>query len=110
MNKQELEPLEVPMPIYKHEGKELTNEELMKERSSAYEFINFDKQETLEEAIENRIKGINIDTGFRIERSYSEEEVNSMFDTLKENSVDNKITITNVDLFISSWKKQFKKK
>ena len=30
---------------------------------------------TLEEAIENKIKGINVDTGFRIERSYSEEEV-----------------------------------
>ena len=34
------------------------------------------KQETLEElTIENRIRGINVDTGFRIERSYSEEEV-----------------------------------
>jgi hypothetical protein len=33
------------------------------------------KEETLEEAMENRIKGINVDTGFRIERSYSEEEV-----------------------------------
>lgn len=30
---------------------------------------------TLEEAIENKIKGINVDTGFRIERSYNEEEV-----------------------------------
>lgn len=58
--KQELEPLEVPMPIYKHEGKELTNEELMKERSSAYEFINFDKQETLEQVAE-RILANNID-------------------------------------------------
>ena len=29
----------------------------------------------LEEVIENRIKGINVDTGFRIEKSYSEEEV-----------------------------------
>ena len=34
------------------------------------------KQETLEElTIENRIRGINVDTGFIIERSYSEEEV-----------------------------------
>ena len=44
------------------------------------------------------------------ERSYNEDDINIMFDTLKENSIDNKITITNVDLFISSWKKQFKNK
>ena len=44
------------------------------------------------------------------ERSYSEEEVNKMFDTLKINSVDNVATIHNVDLFISSWKQEFKKK
>ena len=44
------------------------------------------------------------------QNSYSEEDINIMFDTLKENSIDNKITITNVDLFISSWKKQFKNK
>ena len=44
------------------------------------------------------------------ERMYSEEEVNEMFDTLKRNSIDNVATISNVDLFIDSWKKQFKKK
>jgi len=44
------------------------------------------------------------------ERSYSEEEVNKMFDTLKINSVDNVATIHNVDLFISSWKQEFKNK
>jgi hypothetical protein len=44
------------------------------------------------------------------EKSYSEEEVNKMFDTLKRNSVDNVATIHNVDLFISSWKQEFKKK
>ena len=44
------------------------------------------------------------------ERSYSEEEVNKMFDTLKINSVDKVATIHNVDLFISSWKQEFKKK
>jgi hypothetical protein len=43
-------------------------------------------------------------------KMYSEEEVNNMFATLKINSVNNVATITNVDLFISSWKKQFKKK
>ncbi len=83
------------------------------------------KQETLEEAVST----YRIDSGYRNlseekrckdsfiagakwqqERSYSEEEVNIMFDTLKKNSIDNVATITNVDLFISSWKKQFKKK
>jgi hypothetical protein len=44
------------------------------------------------------------------ERRYNEEEVDNMFATLKINSVNNVATITNVDLFISSWKKQFKKK
>ena len=44
------------------------------------------------------------------ERSYSEENVNIMFNTLKENSIDNKVTITNVDLFISSWKEELKNK
>ena len=49
-------------------------------------------------------------TKWQQERSYSEEEVNKMFDTLKINSVDNVATIHNVDLFISSWKQEFKKK
>ena len=44
------------------------------------------------------------------QNSYSEEEVNKMFDTLKRNSVDNVAIIHNVDLFISSWKQEFKKK
>ena len=35
----------------------------------------FEKQETLEEAVENRIKGINVDTGYQPEIMYSEEEV-----------------------------------
>jgi hypothetical protein len=35
---------------------------------------------------------------------------NEMFDTLKRNSVDNVATITNVDLFIKSWKRELKKK
>jgi hypothetical protein len=41
---------------------------------------------------------------------YSEEEVNEMFNTLKRNSIDNVATITNVDLFITSWKREFKNK
>ena len=45
---------------------------------------------------------------WQAKRMYSEEEVNLMFATLKANSVDNIATITNVDLFISSWKDSFK--
>ena len=41
---------------------------------------------------------------------YSEEVVNEMFDTLKRNAVNNVATITNIDLFISSWKRELKKK
>jgi hypothetical protein len=46
---------------------------------------------------------------WQAERMYSEEDLNIMFDTLKKNSVDNISTITNVDLFIKSWKREFKK-
>ena len=76
-------------------------------------------QETLEEAAARYTCGWGEDDDekafiagakWQQERMYSEEEVNLMFDTLKENSIDNVATITNVDLFISSWKRQFKKK
>ena len=40
----------------------------------------------------------------------SQDVYNEMFDTLKRNSIDNVATITNVDLFIKSWKQEFKKK
>lgn len=40
----------------------------------------------------------------------SQDVYNEMFDTLKRNSVDNVATITNVDLFIKSWSREFKKK
>jgi len=39
----------------------------------------------------------------------SVDQINLMFTLLKENSINNVATITNVDLFISSWKRQFKK-
>jgi hypothetical protein len=83
------------------------------------------KQETLKEVAENEAsifyeKGtiewnkyrqvFELGAKCQSERSYNEEEVNNMFATLKINSVNNVATITNVDLFISSWKKQFKKK
>jgi len=75
------------------------------------------KQETLEEAAANLAdpnicKTDNWIAGakWQAERVYSEEAVNEMFDTLKRNSIDNIATISNVHLFIDSWKKQFKKK
>jgi len=87
----------------------------------------FKNKETLEEAAENSflanklwnsnsvekahyIAGFTESAKWQQERSYSEEEVNKMFDTLKRNSVDKVATIHNVDLFISSWKHEFKKK
>jgi hypothetical protein len=39
-----------------------------------------------------------------------EHEVKSMFDIIKNNSVNNIATITNVDLFIKSWKRTLKLK
>ena len=85
----------------------------------------YDKQETLEEVAENfwlnddsmtdndrisYVNGFEQGAKWQQQNSYSEEEVNEMFDTLKRNSIDNVSTISNVDLFISSWKQEFKKK
>jgi hypothetical protein len=58
----------------------------------------------------NFLNGFEQGAKWQTERSYSDEEVMDMFDTLKRNSIDNVATITNVDLFISSWKREFKKK
>jgi hypothetical protein len=35
------------------------------------------------------------------------EKINFMFRTLKDNSIDNTVTISNLDLFINSWKREF---
>ena len=76
-------------------------------------------KETLEEAAESYAKGwaSNSDkeafidgANYQAERMYSEEEVNKLFETLKQNSIDNVAIISNVDLFIKSWKREFKKK
>jgi hypothetical protein len=78
------------------------------------------KQETIEEILpknsngkysRNEIeKAFELGIEWQAERMYSEEEVNNMFDTLKRNSIDNPVTISNVDLFIDSWKREFKNK
>jgi hypothetical protein len=46
---------------------------------------------------------------WQAERMYSKEAVEEMFATLKRNSVDNIATIHNIDLFIESWTREFKK-
>jgi hypothetical protein len=74
-------------------------------------------QETIEEVAEKYIAEDNNNRYYndfiagakwQQERNYS--DVENMFDTLKRNSIDNVATITNVDLFISSWKQKFKNK
>jgi hypothetical protein len=67
------------------------------------QFFNDDRVKTLERGIEYLLKK-------QDKNKYSEEEVDKMFETLKLYSVKNVATITNVDLFISSWKREFKKK
>ena len=99
-------------PFIKHECRVLSTEEVMEGRSSAYEFINFDKQETFKEAY-NRIFEYKLDrvlkAGFiagakwQQERSYSEQDVHNI--------------ISNYEAFIGSgmkipyieWFEQFKK-
>lgn len=76
------------------------------------------KQETIEETAKNyNLNTINAfgdyesfiaGAKWQQERNYS--DIENMFDTLKRNSIDNVATITNVDLFISSWKQKFKNK
>ena len=66
-----------------------------------------DEEGNIDYAFEDELKS---DEVKEQETSYSEDDINEMFDTLKRNSVDNVATITNVDLFISSWKKELKKK
>lgn len=72
---------------FKHSIKVLTTEEVMKGRSSAYEFIDFDKQETLEEAFEkwsktqlgyDKLDVLRFGAKWQAERMYSEEVTNHL--------------------------------
>ena len=64
---------------FRHKVETIPAEEILANRSNAYEFIDFDKQETLEEAAERLAKHFNIDfiagAKWQQERMYSEEEV-----------------------------------
>jgi len=78
-------------------GEALSEQEVMDNRSSAYDFIDVDKQETLEEAAEKYIKEYDVENYISIEdfiigakwqkeRSYSEEEVLDMLNNLRLDS------------------------
>jgi hypothetical protein len=77
------------------------------------------EKETLEEAAEHFVQGFGeyntpkqsfiAGVKWQAERMYSKEVVEEMFATLKRNSVDNIATIHNIDLFIESWTREFKK-
>lgn len=79
---------------------------LVKQETLEEVAIRFYKESKLSNVTQSFIEGAK----WMQEKSYNEEEVNEMFDTLKRNSIDNVATISNVDLFISSWKQEFKNK
>jgi hypothetical protein len=78
----------------KHKVRIIPKEEILANRSNAYEFIDFDKQETLEEAAENHAKIFQFPfdcdpaetfiagAKWQQERSYSEEEVLNILDIM----------------------------
>ena len=72
---------------FKHEVRVIPKEEILDNRASAYEFINFDKQETLEEAFEKwsdlregfgKLDVLRFGAEWQQERSYSDEEVENI--------------------------------
>ena len=99
----------------KHTVKVIPKEEILANRSNAYEFIDFDKQETIEEAAERlypkNIVSDGYDTNFlgrvglylgakwQQERMYSEEEVLELL--TKSHFIEQNIV---------EWFEQFKKK
>lgn len=105
-----------PKEDFKNEARVLSKEEVMSGRSSAYEFIDFNKKETLEEAKQNYLdkclKEVRY-TGYcdedfeqgakwQQERSYSEEEVLKLLsDVNSPNSL--------LELTLEEWFNQFKK-
>jgi hypothetical protein len=78
--------------VFKHEVKVISKEEILANRSNAYEFVDIDKQETLEEALLEDIKFLLLAKSDALairliekyghnkqqERSYSEEEVSEI--------------------------------
>jgi hypothetical protein len=104
---------------FKHEVKVIPKEEILANRSNAYEFIDFDKQETLEEGITKYLKTLKGDeyksmydfcnqqtlafingAKWQQEKSYSEKEVLQILASYADWSIND----------IRGWFEQFKKK
>jgi hypothetical protein len=99
---------------FKHEVKVIPKEEILANRCNAYEFLDFDKQETLEEALLEHIKFLLLTKSDFLaikliekyghnkqqERSYSEEEVLEIIYKYKQTC----------PYYIEEWFNQFKKK
>lgn len=104
----------LPKNRWKHVGKELTETEIHENRSSKYEFLEFSKEETIEEAAEKFyppypdgfvtseiyalregfVKGFNA----KQERSYSEEDVLKFTQTIISQYKSGNTNIENIDL------------
>jgi hypothetical protein len=104
---------------FKHECRVLSTEEVLANRSNAYEFIDFDKQETLEEAMNNNgyhdksiddiwREGVNFGVKWQQEQEknkYSEEEVHKIIGSYQAH-----LTAFNTNFTYNNWFEQFKKK
>lgn len=83
---------------FKHKIQSIPKEEILENRSNAYEFIDFDKQETLEEASDRAYScGLfSTKTAFiagakwQQERSYSEDEILNLMYYIRTNAIENK--------------------
>ena len=103
------------IPKEEHKGKALSEQEVMDNRSSAYDFIDVDKQETtLEEAAERywAKQPYNEDAfiagaKWQQERSYSEEDMLQAFEFYAERAI---CDIKYLDDDFTEFIKQFKKK
>jgi hypothetical protein len=101
---------------FKHIVKVIPKEEILANRSNAYEFIDFDKQETLEEAAERFVNNTRLKNPKSIfcegakwqqERSYSEEDMAESFMACWKANV---LEGFECKLSFKEWFEQFKKK
>ena len=108
-----------------HEVKSIPTEEILANRCNAYEFIDFDKQETLEEAAERNYNEQKLNTytpynfkdafiegaKWQQERSYSEEDLKEAFNKGFYTAYGCKSEwIERIEMFFKQWFEQFKKK
>lgn len=101
---------------FKHECEVISKEYIMKNRSNAYDFIDFNKKETLEEFISKSDtpegldqfsydEGLKEGAKWQQERMYSEEEVIKIL--YKSHNAESTSIIANT---LKKWFEQFKKK